>query len=1247
MACVCVSLLLWIVLATGLLNISPVQSSYQPLYVYIDAVSGEDSRECLNSNSTVKACQSLPFVANNLTRTNFVNIEIVSEWLNLTKQIEFRSYTHLNISGSGSTTLHCNEYNAGLAFVRVKNLTIHSITIDQCGALRESTSVDPQKPHETERLSVAVYLLNCTDVTIWRVDIQSSNGTGLSMYDTNGKINIEFSNFTNNSGVQSDVGGGGLHIEFTLCSPGIVGICSGHNGSNQHSTITIQNCSFSYNVAISPIERDMPIVPSTSSAIPRTGKGGGLYISIGLNAKHNSITIAACNFTKNNASFVAGGMLVEFLNSVQNNKISVTKTNFLGNTCFERHACTGGGIVLGFLFYVQSYVHGTLPADNSFSCSYCVFEYNQGYMGGGMGIIANKGVNSSNKRSNITFSNCSWKNNASPVGAAVYVSPGVWDFGTEGFWPIPLFSNCFFESNSAFQVFNSFENGVNISSLGNGAFFISELRVRFEGRTTFRNNIGSAVYLSASILEFSEGSMVLFDNNAGHNGGAISMHASSVIHLNNDSIFYFTNNRAYATGGAISTSVIAALQSTYRNCFIQSVSREYLTNSTVHFKGNHANIGGHSIFASSLKPCKSLCPERTYVENPEAILQCIANFSFFNNTSSIATRPNSFTLHETVPVKVMPGTEYGLNLTVSDEANNSLSGIVYESIIESNENVHMDPAFLEVSNNTINILGNKSDTAVLYLDTPDISLSFSITLVDCKPGYIPQNNRCECATSDYLGLVTCNPNIQQGYWMGFCSRNSTKLCTTFCPYGFCSYHGMNPNTSLHPLPSNSNLLDPQMCGPYRTGRVCSQCAENHSVYFHSWKYSCGPEDLCYLGWFFYLVSEILPVTLFFVIILVFNISFTNGNVNCFVFYAQILDALATNANGAIVFPRFTVVLRTILTFFYRPFNFDFFYLEQLSFCLWKGATVMDVLLMKYATVGFALVLVVLTILVAKYRCGQFKIFVKFHTSSSVIIHGLSAFFVLCYSLSVRVTFEILNYVCLYSTNFKCEVKVVNRIGYMNYLEGDHVKYAIIAIFVLIFMIIIPPLLLILYPLVFKLLGLCKLSESKLAGILWRVMPIQLLDSFQSSFKDNFRFFAGLYFFYRAIILAAYAYCWGLLQFYSIIQLQLILVLTVHAIFQPYKERNHNIIDTLLFTNLAIINAITLYNFAAKDFVGQQTAHILVNIMSFIQAVLIFLPFLFVIILGITKWRRWRKHVTDMDGLPPLRSVESEPLILSW
>ena len=94
-------------------------------------------------------------------------------------------------------------------------------------------------------------------------------------------------------------------------------------------------------------------------------------------------------------------------------------------------------------------------------------------------------------------------------------------------------------------------------------------------------------------------------------------------------------------------------------------------------------------------------------------------------------------------------------------------------------------------------------------------------------------------------------------------------------------------------------------------------------------------------------------------------------------------------------------------------------------------------------------------------------------------------------------------------------------------------YAIVAFGFLLFVLVIPPLLLLLYPLIFKILGLCNLSETPTVRVLWRVMPIQFLDAFQSSFKDKYCFFAGLYFLYRGTILAFYVTTQTWLEFYAI------------------------------------------------------------------------------------------------------------------
>ena len=70
------------------------------------------------------------------------------------------------------------------------------------------------------------------------------------------------------------------------------------------------------------------------------------------------------------------------------------------------------------------------------------------------------------------------------------------------------------------------------------------------------------------------------------------------------------------------------------------------------------------------------------------------------------------------------------------------------------------------------------------------------------------------------------------------------------------------------------------------------------------------------------------------------------------------------------------------------------------------------------------------------------------------------------------------------------------------------------------------------------------------------------------------------------------------------------MLVLHALFQPYASKFHNTIDTLLFGNLAFINAFTFahyYTFRANS--GGQAAVEYIKALAAIQLMLISLPFL--------------------------------------
>lgn len=123
---------------------------------------------------------------------------------------------------------------------------------------------------------------------------------------------------------------------------------------------------------------------------------------------------------------------------------------------------------------------------------------------------------------------------------------------------------------------------------------------------------------------------------------------------------------------------------------------------------------------------------------------------------------------------------------------------------------------------------------------------------------------------------------------------------------------------------------------------------------------------------------------------------------------------------------------------------------------------------------------------------------------------------------------------------------------------------------------------------------------------------------------------------------------------------LILALSLNAIFQPYKKHWQNITDSLIFTNLALINSITLYNRqninegreALKKFQS-----IFITLTSF-QLVLIYLPLVYILTYIVMYLVRWGKRkikekgtaqmdhrqetLLDSTYLPPLRRASVYP-----
>ena len=248
---------------------------------------------------------------------------------------------------------------------------------------------------------------------------------------------------------------------------------------------------------------------------------------------------------------------------------------------------------------------------------------------------------------------------------------------------------------------------------------------------------------------------------------------------------------------------------------------------------------------------------------------------------------------------------------------------------------------------------------------------------------------------------------------------------------------------------------------------------------------------------------------------------------------------------------------------------------------------------------------------------------------------MSALLVLCYGKCARASILLVGFASIQGKGPQHSHFVVFYNGEIPWFSSEHLPYAIPAIVMIALVVVSPPILLLIYPIHYKILGLFKMAELKYVRIVFgpleKLKP--LLDSFQGSFKDKFRFFSGLYYFYRLLILFTVTFS-RIQDMYFLLSGQLLLV---HTICQPYRKQVNNVMDSLLLFNLVIINSLTMYNFAN---VSYNTGSNMIDAIIYIQAILVLLPLvamlLYALRRGALHWKRLlckRKREPEDDELP--------------
>ena len=642
-----------------------------------------------------------------------------------------------------------------------------------------------------------------------------------------------------------------------------------------------------------------------------------------------------------------------------------------------------------------------------------------------------------------------------------------------------------------------------------------------------------------------------------------------------------------------------------------------------------------------------------------------------------------FSVNERTPVRIPPGKLYQLNITSLDEVGNKVNPVFFVQTLNPDVSL-VDSTTKYISDNKVKLYGICENATNITIQLQTVngrpwSFTINVTLSKCPPGfyfkvideaYIDTGHNgatphkgifgeCTCTTDTtvdtdtygYYGLYQCDRTELVAYmhshiWGGIIGENdSLNFVTADCPVGYCiktSAYYQLPNELLKE--ADMNVSKTQCYNRHR--RLCGRCKPGYyvSTKFPTFEcYKCDHNDTSLNDHriLSLILLKYIPFTIFMLVIIFFNISLVNGPLNSYILFSQIINSEGLYASGNItgLTEDEQQQFYSVYYFPYGLWNLNFFEVVIPKFCVYKVNTTMNVLILEYIPAFYPVVLFILFYSIIPWLSNRLvlsdidvlrrcilkaeRMFIVFRRSWSIknsIIHGLTTFLVLSYAKVTVVTSLLLASTTLYGRHGKPVVNVARLDGTMHYLHQDHAPYAAVAFVFLFTIVLLPPLLLLSYPLLPNLITKLNCQDKWMFKKLI-IKPMDkctpFFDAFQSCYKNKYRFFAGLYFLYRAMALAVLTFTWKLATRLIYQQGFYLSVMLIHCVCQPYKKKKYNILDGFIFAILAATNGIALYNlFNVEVYLSTPQASL------WIQLILLYIPLIYFLVFVSCHTMKW-------------------------
>ena len=502
----------------------------------------------------------------------------------------------------------------------------------------------------------------------------------------------------------------------------------------------------------------------------------------------------------------------------------------------------------------------------------------------------------------------------------------------------------------------------------------------------------------------------------------------------------------------------------------------------------------------------------------------------------------------------------------------------------------------------------------------------------CSPwSYCGRDGTCKCPEipnsvlycdefGQMKGILTCNCITY--------NQNTSTLEIGLCLYN--CYAEKKSSSPYRSLPSNMSEWNELLCGRFnRAGTLCGQCKEGHYISAYSYDLTCIKCSDGASNWWKLVFMAFLPLTIFYIVVLVFRINIHSTYLQGYVLYSQAITIIPLARNIVLTANTNPVWLKYAIYSmgtFCGVWNLDFFRFFNPGICLQTGSLTTISLDLLVAVYPFLLILITYAmihaydrkvgIFVAAWKPFKdfFGLFEKTWDFKSSLIDAFSTFFFLLGMKCVDVCGDFLIPVKIYLA-FNKHIHSEYRLYYdasIPYFGRQHLPFGILALVVMSAVGILPTLLFLLYPYkLFQKFINCFVPQS------WKIYLHTFVDTIQGCYKDgtklgtwDFRCFSGIVFGARIFFMVVYGLTLNATFFIAIAGI-LVLFVIAFIIADPYKARFNGLSAYFIIFIIFIASICVVSNINSYDFFLTAISYLLIDLLTV-------MPIIYIVVL-IVLW----------------------------